>query len=80
MGYVGHLCVDYRAGVEPENFCNGKSDCVDGVCDDGVSFNSEIMSTGYAIFASAALISVPGIFRAYLPYELFYGLHHLFVA
>lgn len=80
MGHIGHLCVAYRAGIEPENFCNGKNSCVDGVCDDGVAFNSEIMATGYAIFAIAAIIAIPAIFRSRVSYEVFYALHHFFIA
>lgn len=106
MGFVGHLCVEYRVrrvkrmnvsswlrqarehfiprllqnGVEAENFCNGKQDCIGDVCDDGVSFNSEIMATGYALFAAVSLIAVPAILRHRVPYEVFYGLHHLFIA
>lgn len=38
------------------------------------------MATGYAIFALCCFIALPGIFRDRIPYEWFYGLHHLFVA
>jgi hypothetical protein len=38
------------------------------------------MSTGYAIFAVVLIIAVPAIIRHRVPYEVFYGLHHLFIA
>ena len=77
---MGQQCLcSAQAGVEAENFCTGKKDCVGNVCDDGVSFNSEIMSTGYTLFALVSVIALPAIFRNRVPYEVFYGLHHIFV-
>ncbi len=43
------------------------------------SILQEIMATGYAIFAIVLLIFVPSVLRNRIPYEMFYGLHHLFI-
>jgi predicted ferric reductase len=51
--------------------------CADGdqqFCD---KFTSEIMITGYAILVSLLIIGGTSFFRHKIPYELFYGIHHL---
>eukprot|EP00521_Asterionellopsis_glacialis_P011582 CAMPEP_0195307206 /NCGR_PEP_ID=MMETSP0707-20130614/37600_1 /TAXON_ID=33640 /ORGANISM="Asterionellopsis glacialis, Strain CCMP134" /LENGTH=900 /DNA_ID=CAMNT_0040371453 /DNA_START=21 /DNA_END=2723 /DNA_ORIENTATION=- len=44
------------------------------VCD---KFTSEIMITGYIIFGTCIIIAVSSMFRNKIPYEVFYGIHHL---
>jgi predicted ferric reductase len=51
--------------------------CIDGeqaFCD---KFRSEIMITGYCIFAFMLIIVGTSYFRHKIPYELFYAIHHL---
>lgn len=40
-------------------------------------FRSEIMSTGYAILGTLLIIAGTSYFRHQIPYEIFYGIHHL---
>lgn len=40
-------------------------------------FRSEIMCTGYGIFASLLIIAGTSYFRHQIPYEVFYVIHHL---
>ena len=40
-------------------------------------FTSEIMITGYAILGGLLLIAGTSHFRHKIPYEVFYGIHHL---
>ena len=47
--------------------------------EDGTFFTSEIFATGLALMGALVLIAVPAYFRSKIPYELFYGLHHIFV-
>lgn len=51
--------------------------CADGeqaFCD---KFTSEIMITGYTILGSLLIIGGTSFFRHKIPYEVFYGIHHL---
>jgi predicted ferric reductase len=51
--------------------------CADGdqlFCD---KFKSEIMITGYVILSMLLIIGGTSYFRHKIPYELFYGIHHL---
>jgi predicted ferric reductase len=51
--------------------------CTDGeqaFCD---KFTSEIMITGYAILSLMMIIGGTSYFRHKIPYEVFYGIHHL---
>lgn len=43
-------------------------------------FTSEIMCTGYAIFATLLIIGGSSYFRDKMPYEVFYIVHHLVFA
>ena len=66
--FFGLLCSEQKADIEPapggvNTFCE--------------KFTSEIMCTGYGILGSLILVAVSSYFRDIIPYEIFYGIHHI---
>jgi len=55
--------------VEPLNKLGQKGSCA--------FFFREIMLTGYAILFCLGLIAATSYYRNKIPYEIFYGVHHL---
>lgn len=51
--------------------------CADGEQDFCDKFKSEIMITGYLIVASCIVIAITSYLRDRIPYEVFYGIHHV---
>ena len=76
--WFGVQCVSFKKGEEEENFCWGVNGDGSEV-EDGTFFTSEIFATGLALMGALVLIAVPAYFRSKISYELFYGLHHVFV-
>jgi hypothetical protein len=62
--FFGQGCVDQRSGKEP--LVNGK----ESFCD---SMKSEIMLTGYGLFAAFGIMGVTSYLRDKMKYELFYA-------
>ena len=66
--FFGLLCSEQKAGIEPAP--NGENT----FCE---KFTSEIMCTGYGILGSSILVAVSSYLRDIIPYEVFYGIHHI---
>jgi predicted ferric reductase len=64
--FFGKVCHEHKAGLDPADLCE--------------KFTSEIMITGYCIFASTLIVMFSSYFRDKIPYEIFYGLHHFVFA
>jgi hypothetical protein len=67
--FFGTMCEEQKQGIEPLDAFGDRSWCM--------KFESEIMCTGYGILGSLLLIAVTSYLRDSIPYELFYGVHHL---
>jgi ferredoxin-NADP reductase len=65
--HFGHLCRQFNAGIEKQNFCD--------------KFSEEIMLTGYAILATYLIMWSTSLFcvRGRRYYQFFYYMHHFFV-
>jgi len=66
--FFGQGCVQQKSGQEPSP---------NGVMTFCVQMTSEIMNTGYGIFATLLLVGATSYFRDRIPYEIFYVTHHL---
>jgi len=60
--FFGKVCTDFKEGRDPLNLCT--------------KFTSEIMGTGYGIFAATLIVLFSSYFRHKLPFEVFWWLHH----
>jgi predicted ferric reductase len=70
LAFFGLVCQDEKDGIEPTP--RGRV-----FCD---KFQMEIMITGYAIIGMLLIVGLSSYMRHVIPYEVFYALHHIFIA
>jgi predicted ferric reductase len=69
--FFGMLCQEQKDGTEKLGKRGERTFCL--------KFVDEIMITGYCILGFCLILAGTSYFRARIPYEIFYGVHHLFL-